>query len=74
MIACHTFPDCTGRWRPKRGGEDIMSWRCDACRARIPHTDAVGDAALAENRLGTLLRDLTRQGGRLLRRGDGSAA
>jgi hypothetical protein len=63
----HAHGDCTGRWRARRDGEGVMWWRCDGCRARVPHTDEVANAALAENRLGTLLRDLTRQGGRLLR-------
>lgn len=74
MHRLHADPECTGRWRARRDGGEVMWWRCDGCRARVAHTDEVADAALAENRLGLILRDLTRQGGRFLRRGDETAA
>jgi hypothetical protein len=66
--------DCTGRWRARRDRGEVMWWRCEGCGARVTHTDDLADALLAENRLGLLLRDLTRQGGRFLPRGDGQAA
>jgi hypothetical protein len=70
----HAHPDCTGRWRARRDGGEVMWWRCEECRARVQHTDQVANAALAENRLGMILRDLTRQGGRYLPRGGETAA
>jgi hypothetical protein len=70
----HAHADCTGRWRARRDGGEVMWWRCDGCRARLAHTDPVANAALAENRLGLLLRDLTRQGGRFLPHEDETTA
>jgi hypothetical protein len=71
----HASPECTGRWRTRRDDDSgVTVWRCEACGAAVPHCDENANAALAENRLGMLLRDLTRQGGRLLGRGGGTGA
>jgi hypothetical protein len=72
VTSVHATPECTGRWRARRDADGTLWWRCDECRARVGHSDVVANAALAENRLGMLLRDLTRQGGRLLKRGGGT--
>jgi len=73
VTCAHTSPECVGRWRARRDPGGDLWWRCDGCRARLPHSDEVANALLAENRLGLLLRDLTRHGGRILRQGDTSA-
>ena len=69
MTLGHDHSNCGGRWQYQLIGGELY-WVCKGCGAVTRHCDAVADAALLENALGTVLQDLTTAGQRL-RDGEG---
>lgn len=61
----HRGGDCVGHWS-LRWLADEPYLVCDRCRAHRPASPAARAAAAAEDDLGQLLRDLTREGGPLI--------
>ena len=65
MTLSHTHLNCAGRWKYRLIGGDLY-WGCKGCGATARHSDAVADAAILENSLGTVLLELTSAGQRIL--------
>lgn len=64
MTLEHDLPNCRGHWKHQLIGKHLY-WRCKGCGATAYHSDAVADAAILENCLGTVLRQLI-EAGRLI--------
>ena len=65
----HLISHCAGDWRPTRI-TGVWFWRCAVCRAIHLDDPWVRGAALQEVHLGEQLRDLERDGRRMLGRED----
>ena len=65
MNSEHDRPNCGGRWRPYLINIRLY-WRCESCRALASRSWSVDQAVALENCLGTVLRELTAAGQKVL--------
>ena len=62
----HIHPHCTGLWQLSQSFSFAL-WQCPICRATYPDCEWVRTAAVREIKRGEQMRQLVREGKRLLR-------